>query len=54
MARKHVDEKIDRDTVLSNCADQIIALARKKNLTMDELSIVMRRTRKAAAENARV
>jgi len=54
MARKNIDKNIDRETVLSKCADQVIALAKKNNLTVDELMHVMRRTRKAAVTNAKV
>lgn len=54
MARKNIDKNIDRDTVLSRCADQLIGLAIKNQLSIDELMTVMRRTRKAVLSNAKV
>jgi hypothetical protein len=54
MARKTIDKDIDREEVIGKCADQIIALARRNKLTVDELAKVMRRTRKADVTNAKV
>jgi hypothetical protein len=54
MARKNIDKDIDRETVLSKCSDQVLAIAIRNDLTVDEMNKVLRRTRKAAVVNAKI
>ncbi|MCH3961273.1 MAG: hypothetical protein LKF53_02790 [Solobacterium sp.] len=53
MASK-VSKEVNRDTVINKCSDQVIAIAKRHDLTIDEMMMVMRKARKAAVSNAKV